>query len=72
MEHNTMIAEKSEELCGGCIGWEGNIKCGIDYPIYKEMRCPCIRCLVKVTCSKSCDILTTFWVNCNSVPRKPK
>ena len=64
-----MVKEK-RKLCLGCdsfvVNSTGNLNCGLP-PIYNSKdKCPCFECLVKVTCTKSCDKFKNFK---NIIPR---
>lgn len=49
------------KLCRGCTMYDPPYSCkdGAD-PIFNERRCPCIGCIVKVTCKKPCETLGKY------------
>lgn len=48
-------------LCHGCLMHDPPYSCkdGAD-PVFNDKQCPCVICLVKVTCNSPCRVLTTY------------
>jgi hypothetical protein len=49
------------KLCEGCHMFEPLYTCkDRNIPVFDGKQCPCINCLIKVTCEETCDNLTKY------------
>jgi hypothetical protein len=54
---------KNVSYCKGCVLYH---QCNVKI-LNLELACPCIECLVKVTCNKSCQSFLMFSYYCSAI-----
>lgn len=59
------------KLCSGCnslVDYNGTMACFyIVKPMHDTIECPCVKCLVKCSCTKVCNEFNVFLTNYSSL-----